>query len=241
METATTEIMAKDCGDIAVYPIEEGTGLTVKICGDTIWLTQKQMAMLFGCNRENIRQHLKNIFSDGELDEKVVCKDFLETTQHGAMGGKMQTHSVVHYNLDAIISVGFRVNSKRGIAFRQWANKVLRDRMMAQLTPKYAPVPAAPAKVKAAAFPKPLTKAKCAATCMKCLFGRMVESAKKGTVCECHVARPTASGFPTVRPDDFCPLHVSVRSRKRTYAGLVPEMPMPVAVAVQHDPSNLSN
>ena len=119
----TVEIVAPQ-GDLAVYPIDEGSGLSVRIDGETIWLTQKQMGILFGCDRVNVTQHLKRIFSDGELEEKVVCKDFLLTTQHGAMGEKTQTRAVTHYNLDAVISVGFRVNSKRGIAFRQWAKEI---------------------------------------------------------------------------------------------------------------------
>jgi hypothetical protein len=232
-EIAEVEVVA-DCGEVEVYPIEEGTGLSVRIYGDTIWLTQKQMAMLFGCSVMNVSQHLKNIFFDGELVEKVVIKEFFNTTQHGAMGGKTQTRSVTHYNLDAVISVGFRVATKRGIAFRQWANKVLRDRMMAKFAPPPLEVRERKPRAKriAPALPEPRRKAKSAATCMKCLFGRLVESEKKGIFCECHVARPTQSGFPMVRPDDFCPLHVMVRSKKRTFAGLVPEIPQIVPPAV---------
>ena len=229
-EIAEVEVVA-DCGEVEVYPIEEGTGLSVRIYGDTIWLTQKQMAMLFGCSVMNVSQHLKNIFSDGELVEKATIKDFFIVQKEG---NRTIERSVTHYNLDAVISVGFRVATKRGIAFRQWANKVLRDRMMAKFAPPPLEVTERKPRAKriAPALPEPRRKAKSAATCMKCLFGRLVESEKKGIYCECHVARPTQSGFPMVRPDDFCPLHVMVRSKKRTFAGLVPEIPQVVPSAV---------
>jgi hypothetical protein len=165
------------------------------------------------------------------LVEKATIKDFFIVQKEG---NRTIERSVTHYNLDAVISVGFRVATKRGIAFRQWANKVLRDRMMAKFAPPPLEVRERKPRAKriAPALPEPRRKAKSAATCMKCLFGRLVESEKKGIYCECHVARPTQSGFPMVRPDDFCPLHVMVRSKKRTFAGLVPEIPQVVPPAV---------
>ena len=117
---------------LAVYPLDEGAGLSVKLDGETVWLTQKQMAVLFGCDRANITQHLRGIFADGELDASATCKDFLQVQIEG---GREVSRDVTHYNLDAVISVGFRVNSRRGIAFRQWANKVIKDRMLARLAP----------------------------------------------------------------------------------------------------------
>ncbi len=97
---------------------------------ETFWLTQEQIAQLFERDRTVITKHLKNIFKEEELDENVVCAFFAHTTQHGAIIGKTQEKSVKHYNLDAILSVGYRVNSKRGTQFRIWANKILKDYLM---------------------------------------------------------------------------------------------------------------
>jgi hypothetical protein len=97
---------------------------------ETFWLTQEQMAQLFERDRTVISKHLKNIFKDQELDEKVVCAFFAHTTQHGAIQGKTQGKEIKCYNLDAILSVGYRVNSKRGTQFRIWANRVLKDFLM---------------------------------------------------------------------------------------------------------------
>jgi len=94
---------------------------------ETIWLTQHQIADLFGVQRPAITKHLKNIFASGELAEKVVSSILEHTTQHGAMDGKTQTRSVKFYNLDAIISVGYRVNSSKATQFRIWATTLLKE------------------------------------------------------------------------------------------------------------------
>lgn len=94
---------------------------------ETIWLTQDKIAELFGVQRPAITKHLKNIFESGELDEKVVSSILELTTQHGAIAGKTQTKSVKYYNLDAIIAVGYRVNSKRATQFRIWATNILKE------------------------------------------------------------------------------------------------------------------
>jgi len=96
---------------------------------ETIWLTQKSMAELFGVQTPAISKHLKNIFEEGELDEKVVVSKMEITTAHGAIPGKTQTRDAQFYNLDAIISVGYRVNSKRATNFRIWATGVLKEYM----------------------------------------------------------------------------------------------------------------
>ena len=96
---------------------------------ETIWATQKSIAELFGVDRTSISRHLKNIFSTGELDEKVVSAKIAHTTEHGAIEGKTQTNTVRYYNLDAIISVGYRVNSKKATKFRIWATDVLKEYM----------------------------------------------------------------------------------------------------------------
>lgn len=119
--------------EIVLYsPNEAAEHIEVRIDGEseTVWLTQMQMAELFGRNRVAITQHIGNIFKEGELDEMMVCKDFLHTTQHGAVAGKTQEKSVKYYNLDVIISVGYRVKSKQGTQFRIWANRVLKDYLL---------------------------------------------------------------------------------------------------------------
>ncbi len=94
---------------------------------ETLWLTQKLIAELFEKGRTTISEHLKKIFSDGELDENVVCRDFRLTTQHGAIAGKTQEKDVKYYNLKAIVAVGYRVNSHRAIEFRKWATQILHE------------------------------------------------------------------------------------------------------------------
>ena len=92
-----------------------------------LWATEKAMATIYGIDRSGIARHIKNILTDNELDEKVVCAIFAHTTQHGAIEGKTQTQEVRFYNLDMIISVGYRVNSERAIDFRRWATSVLKE------------------------------------------------------------------------------------------------------------------
>jgi len=94
---------------------------------ETIWLPQKRIAELFGVQRPAITKHLKNIFESGELEEKVVSSILEHTTQHGAISGKTQTQATKFYNLDAIISVGYRVNSSRATQFRIWATTMLKE------------------------------------------------------------------------------------------------------------------
>lgn len=96
-------------------------GIEVRLQNDTIWLSQKLMAVLFDCSTDNISLHLKNIFNDGELKQEAVTEEFSVTASDG------KNYKTKHYNLDAIIAIGYRVNSKRATAFRQWATNVLRD------------------------------------------------------------------------------------------------------------------
>ena len=95
--------------------------LTVPVQGDTVWLTQAQMAELFETTKQNISLHANNCFKEGELDKEAVVKDFLTTASDG------KRYKTKYYSLDVIISVGYRVKSKRGVEFRQWANSVLRQ------------------------------------------------------------------------------------------------------------------
>jgi len=94
---------------------------------ETIWLSQKKMAELFGVDRTVITKHLKNIFESNELNEKVVCAKIALSTRHGALKEKTQTNLVKYYNLDAILSVGYRVNSHQATQFRIWATKILKE------------------------------------------------------------------------------------------------------------------
>ena len=116
--------------EIVIYKSKEGPELKVHLENDTIWLTQEQIALLFGTQRPAITKHLKNIFTTGELDEKVVSSILEHTTQHGAIKGKTQTKKVKYYNLDAIISVGYRVNSQKATEFRIWATKTLKEHLI---------------------------------------------------------------------------------------------------------------
>ena len=96
-------------------------GIEVRVAEETVWLTQKLISVLFDKGRSTITEHLNNIFETKELDEKAVCRDFRHTAEDG------KAYTTRFYNLDAIIAVGFRVNSARAIQFRQWATGVLRD------------------------------------------------------------------------------------------------------------------
>lgn len=94
---------------------------------ETVWLSQQQMAELFDSSRTNIIEHINNIYSDGELDKISTCQDFRQVRKEGK---RNVVRSIPFYNLDMIISVGYRVNSKRGIIFRKWANKILKDYLL---------------------------------------------------------------------------------------------------------------
>lgn len=107
--------------------INENVAVNVVIKDETLWLTQKSMAELFGVDLSSINRHLKNIFTEGELSEQVVIAKIAITTQHGAIAGKEQTREVNFYNLDAVISVGYRVNSSKATKFRIWATGVLKE------------------------------------------------------------------------------------------------------------------
>ena len=104
--------------------------LEVNMKDETVWLSLDQMAKLFGRDRTVITRHINNIFNDKELDKKEVCAKFAHTTQHGALTNKFQTRKLEYYNLDMIISVGYRVKSQNGIIFRKWATKILKEYMI---------------------------------------------------------------------------------------------------------------
>lgn len=115
---------------MVLYTSNEGdVSVDAYIHNETIWITQKTMAELFDVQIPAISKHLKKIFDDGELDPNVVISKMETTTQHGAIKGKTQTSSTNFYNLDAIISVGYRVNSKKATNFRIWATQILKEYM----------------------------------------------------------------------------------------------------------------
>ena len=111
-----------------IYHAAEGdVSVNAIIKNETIWLTQKAMAELFGVQVPAISKHLKNIFTEGKLDEKMVVSKMEITTPHGAIKGKTQSAETKFYNLDAIISVGYRINSRRATQFRIWATNILKE------------------------------------------------------------------------------------------------------------------
>lgn len=115
-------------GEILLYSDESGKEfINVVFKNETFWLTQKAIAELFDVQTPAISKHLKNIFTEGELEENMVVSKMEITTQHGAIQGKTQTKLTNFYNLDAIIAVGYRVNSKKATRFRQWATKTLKE------------------------------------------------------------------------------------------------------------------
>jgi len=115
-------------GEILIYEAPNGNiKIDVILEDETVWLSQEQMALLFGKGRSTITEHIRNVFTEGELQEEVVCRKFRHTTQHGAITGKMQEVTTNYYNLDVIISVGYRVKSHQGTQFRTWATQRLRE------------------------------------------------------------------------------------------------------------------
>ena len=110
---------------IVIYQTEDGkTQIDVRLENETVWLTQAQMAELFKSSRTNVLEHIQHIYEDEELEKEATCRNFRQVRQEGK---RTVNRAIIMYNLDMIISVGYRVNSKRGVKFRQWANKVIKD------------------------------------------------------------------------------------------------------------------
>ena len=114
-------------GEIILYQPDETIKLEVRMEDETVWLTQAQIVELFQSSKANISEHIKNIYEQEELEESSTVRDFRTVRQEGR---RQVVRNLTYYNLDAIISIGFRVNSKRGIQFRQWANKVLKEYLL---------------------------------------------------------------------------------------------------------------
>ena len=114
--------------EIVLFEAKDGkVSLPVQLNEETVWLTRMQMAELFEKDRTVILRHIQNAIEEGEIDPKVSCAKFAQVTPHGAIPGKTRTQIVDLYNLDVIISVGYRVHSQRGVEFRRWATKVLKE------------------------------------------------------------------------------------------------------------------
>src|SRR3989339_328533 len=114
--------MEEKSNQIIIYNTEDGqTKIEVQMKEETVWLSQKQMAELFDCSVDNVSLHLRNVFKEAELSENSVTEDYSVTASDG------KNYVVKHYNLDAIISVGYRINSLRGTQFRIWATQKLKE------------------------------------------------------------------------------------------------------------------
>ena len=114
-------------GEIVVYQPDEVTRLEVRVEGETVWLTQGQMVELFLSSKQNISLHINNVFREGELDETATVKEYLTVQKEGS---RFVRRKYRLYNLDVIISVGYRVKSLRGTQFRQWALKIIKEYLM---------------------------------------------------------------------------------------------------------------
>lgn len=112
-------------GEIIIYRAEDNTvQLDVRMENETVWLSQQQMVQLFNSTKQNISLHIGNIFREGELQKEATVKEYLTVQTEG---NRQICRKVLYYNLDVIISVGYRVKSQRGVQFRQWANRILKD------------------------------------------------------------------------------------------------------------------
>ena len=116
--------MEPNKGEIVMYQPDETIRLEVRMDGETVWLNQAQMAELFKSSRTNVVEHIQHIYEDEELEEDLTCRKFRQVRQEGK---RMVAREIPMYNLDMIISVGYRVNSKRGVKFRQWATRKLKE------------------------------------------------------------------------------------------------------------------
>ena len=114
-------------GEIILYQPDSSIRLEVRMEEDTVWLTQAQMALLFGCSQDNVGLHLKNLYAEGEIEQDATTEEISVVRFEG---NRRVTRRIMHYNLDAILSVGYRVSSKNATKFRQWANAVLKEYLL---------------------------------------------------------------------------------------------------------------
>lgn len=114
-------------GEVIFYQPDNTMRLEVRLEDETVWLTQQQMVTLFQSSKANVSEHIRNIYDQGELEQEATVRNFRTVRKEG---NRMVNRTLTYYNLDAIISVGFRVNTKRGIMFRQWANRTLKEYLL---------------------------------------------------------------------------------------------------------------
>lgn len=134
MQAQTIGKMANDIvsvnevqGEVIFYQPDNTMRLEVRLEDETVWLTQQQMVTLFQSSKANVSEHIRNIYDQGELEQEATVRNFRTVRKEG---NRMVNRTLTYYNLDAIISVGFRVNTKRGIMFRQWANRALKEYLL---------------------------------------------------------------------------------------------------------------
>ena len=134
MQAQTIDKMANDIvsvnevqGEVIFYQPDNTMRIEVRLEDETVWLTQQQMAELFSTDRTSIARHIGNIYTSDELEEEATCAKIAQVRQEG---NRRVKRTMVYYNLDMIISVGYRVNSKRGTMFRQWANRILKEYLL---------------------------------------------------------------------------------------------------------------
>lgn len=124
----TKEIKKLNNSELLIYQNADGNiNLDGNLEDETVWLSLEQMSRLFGRDKSVISRHIKHIIEKGELEREKVVANFATTTKHGALKGKTQTHFVVYYNLDVVISVGYRVKSLEGVRFRKWATERIKE------------------------------------------------------------------------------------------------------------------
>ena len=124
MKNIESQQLAPQTGEVVLYNPDDTIRLEVRMNEETVWLSQSQIALLFGCSVDNVGLHLKNIFEEDELDQKSTTEIFSVVRSEGS---RMVKRNILHYNLAAILSVGYRVSSRNATKFRQWANQVLKD------------------------------------------------------------------------------------------------------------------
>ena len=127
MKNIESQQLAPQIGEVVLYNPDDTIRLEVRMNEETVWLSQSQIALLFGCSVDNVGLHLKNIFEEDELDQKSTTEIFSVVRSEGS---RMVKRNILHYNLDAILSVGYRVSSRNATKFRQWANQVLKDYLL---------------------------------------------------------------------------------------------------------------
>ncbi len=127
ISTLASEASQKEQNQIILYRPNETISLEVRLENETVWLSQAQIVTLFNSTKSNISEHIKHIYTDKELEKESTVRFFRTVQQEGK---RTITRNIAYYNLDAIISIGFRVNTKQGILFRQWANKVLKEYLL---------------------------------------------------------------------------------------------------------------